>query len=100
MAVTQIIDEDDHRLNIYEDGSADVRTAVVGAVAVTPSDTVDLASGPTRGLYIGGAGNVVVIMADGTTATFTALAVGVVHPISVARVKATLTTATTILALY
>jgi len=71
-----------------------------GAVAVTPSDTVDLVDGPTKGLYIGGAGNVVAIMQDGSEVTFTALAIGVMHHISVKRVNAALTTATSILALY
>lgn len=67
------------------------------AVAVTKSDTTDL--GITRGLYIGGAGNVAVEMTDGALVTFTALAVGVVHPLSVQKVLAA-TTATGIVALY
>lgn len=70
-----------------------------GGVAVTPSDTTLLA--PTRGLYIGGAGNVTVDFADGTTGIlFTAPPVGTLLPISVIRVKATGTTATAIVALY
>lgn len=70
------------------------------AVAVTPSDSVDLAAGPTKGLYVGGAGNVAVQMQDGSSVTFTALAVGVFHNISVKRVLATGTTAASIIALY
>lgn len=76
------------------------------AAVVTPSDTVDLthpAGGDqaTRGLYIGGAGNVAVIFAGQTTAVvLTALAVGVVHPLSVTRVLTTSTTATPIVALW
>lgn len=70
------------------------------AVAVTPSDTVDLVNGATKGLYVGGAGNVAVLMQDGSDVAFTALAIGVFHNISVKRVKATGTTATSILALY
>lgn len=72
----------------------------IRAVAVAPSDTVDLVDGATKGIYVGGAGNIALTMADGTSVTFTAVAVGVVHPISVLRIKATLTTATNILALY
>lgn len=71
-----------------------------GAVAVTPSDTTDLATVPTKGLYLGGAGNVKVDMADGTTVTFTALSSGMIHPISCKRVYATGTTTTSILAVY
>ena len=100
MPVTQIIDNDGHRLEINADGSIGTNHSITSAVIVTPSDTADLAAGPTKGIYVGGAGNVVAILADGTTATFIALTVGVVHPISVKRVKATSTTATPILALY
>jgi hypothetical protein len=39
-------------------------------------------------------------MADGTSATFNALQVGVIHPLSVKQVKATGTTATNIVVLY
>lgn len=70
-----------------------------GGVAVTPNDTTLLA--PTRGLYIGGAGNVTVDFADGTTdVLLTAAIVGTLYPISVIRVKATGTTATAIVAMY
>ena len=71
----------------------------VGAAAVTPSDSADLTT-ITRALYVGGAGNVKVDMADGTTVTFTALAVGIVHPLRVRRVYSTGTTGTLILAIY
>lgn len=72
----------------------------VKAVLVTPNDTVDLADGNTKGLYVGGTGNVAVTMADGNDITFNALSVGTIHPISVKRVKATGTTATNIVAVY
>lgn len=78
--------------------------SVTRAVAVTPSDTVDitLPSGinRTKGLYIGVTGDVNAVMADGSTALFKGLAAGVVHFISVKRINATSTTATNILALY
>lgn len=79
--------------------SDDVTQPARNAVAITPSDTTDLTIA-TRGIYIGGAGNVAVIMAGGQTVTFTALATGIVHPLSVARVKSTGTTATTIIGVY
>lgn len=77
-----------------------VKQVTQQAVVVAPSDTVDLVDGPTAGLYVGGAGNIAAIMADGNEVTFTALSIGVVHPISVKRVKLTGTTATLILAMY
>ena len=86
---------------IYTQGGEAIRTISHGqlsAVAVTPNDSTVFNA--TRGLYIGGAGNVAVVMHDGSTVTFNALAVGVIHLISVKQVKATGTTATNIVALY
>jgi hypothetical protein len=70
------------------------------AVAVTPHDT-NLLAFETVGIYIGGAGNLAVTMAGDSTATpvvFTALPVGAYLPISANRIRATLTTATLIVA--
>lgn len=76
-------------------------------VAVTPHNTNPIVavgddgkSKCTRGLYIGGAGNVAVITRAGQTVTLSAMAVGVVHPIQVSHVKSTNTTATNIVALF
>lgn len=69
-----------------------------GGIAVTKNDVTLLA--PTRGLWVGGAGNLTVDFADGTTdVLLTAPNVGTIYPISVIRVKAA-TTATVIVALY
>lgn len=70
------------------------------AVSVTPNDTTNLSGGATKGIYIGGTGNISVTMADGTDVVFTALSSGMIHPISVLKVKATGTTATNIVAVY
>jgi len=66
--------------------------------AVTASDTADIT--PTRGVYIGGAGDLKVDTAGGTTITLSATAAGSILPISVKRIYATGTTATNIVALY
>lgn len=71
----------------------------VHAVAVTTHDTNELGY-VTRALYVGGAGNVEVVMQGGETVVFSAVPVGAVLPIRVKQVKATGTTATLILALY
>ncbi|MHC4619588.1 MAG: spike base protein, RCAP_Rcc01079 family [Planctomycetota bacterium] len=68
------------------------------AVAVTPHDSTNLAK-PTRGLYVGVSGDVVAII-GGTAITFTAMAAGIIHPISVTRVNATNTTATNMVAIF
>ena len=70
----------------------------IGAVAVTPNDLTDIPT--TRGLYLGGGGNLAVIMSNGDAVTFIAMQAGVPIPYSVKRVKATGTTATNIIATY
>lgn len=67
------------------------------AVAVTPSDTVDLAN-PCRGLYIGGSGTLRVIIA-GAVVNFAAVTAGQILPIIITRVEAAGTSATGIVAL-
>jgi len=70
------------------------------AIAITPSDTVDISGGAfMRGLYIGGAGNISVEMANGTVVFYAAVA-GSVLPIRTKRVNATGTTATNLVGLY
>jgi len=68
------------------------------ATEVTPAD-VDLEQ-YTRGIYIGGAGDLAVVMADKeNTVTFKNLVAGSLLPIRVSQIKAA-TTATFIVALY
>lgn len=70
-----------------------------GARAVTPDNTTMLTGGTCRALYVGATGNIVALMADGTTGTFNAVPVGI-FPIQVQRVNSTNTTASNIVALY
>ena len=73
--------------------------AGTSAVAVTPSDTVDLTY-VSRALWVGGtSGTITAIMADGTTVLFSGVPTGTLLPIRVSRVKATGTTATLIVAI-
>jgi hypothetical protein len=73
------------------------------AQAVTKSDTVNFA--PVAGrllcdaLWVGGAGIVVAVFEDGTTANFTCVA-GTLLPLRIKRVNSTTTTATLMAALY
>jgi hypothetical protein len=68
------------------------------AEAVTPSDSTDLLI-VSRALFVGGAGNIAVVMASGAAVTFTGVLAGSILPIRVARVKSTSTTATNITSL-
>jgi hypothetical protein len=68
------------------------------AEAVTPSDSADLTN-VSRALWIGGAGNISVIMANGSTVLFSGIAAGTMLPLRVSRVRSTSTTATLIVAI-
>jgi hypothetical protein len=70
------------------------------AEAVTPHDTNDTVSGTTDALWVGGAGNLSVVMQGGQTVTFTGVPAGTQLDIHVSRVRGTGTTATSIVALY
>jgi hypothetical protein len=70
------------------------------AVAVTKSDTVDIAPGSVfDGLFVVGTGNIVVVLEDNSTITVTALAANTLLPFAVKRVNSTGTSATGIYAL-
>lgn len=87
-----------------DEGARDLQT-------ITPSDTVDLPSGAPRAIYVGGGGNITLITTGipaingraavvAGTVLLTALPVGW-HPIGcAARIKATGTTATGLVAAY
>lgn len=72
---------------------------VSNAAAVATSDSNDLQY-VTRGLYVGGAGDVKVTMKGGQTETFYSVGAGTVLPIRVSRVWATGTSATNLTALW
>lgn len=68
--------------------------------AITKHDTTNIASGLTRAVYVGGAGNLVAVWMDDTTTTFTAVPAGTTLPIRVKRINSTNTTAADMVALY
>lgn len=72
---------------------------IASTVPVTPNDSEDLPRGVTRALLVAGDGNVAVTYANGHTDTIYLVA-GVFHPVQVARVGSTDTTATSIKAGY
>jgi hypothetical protein len=85
---------------VAQENPVPVTSSAVLATAVTPHDTNDLAGGLTKGIYIGGSGDLKVTFENGSSATFTALSAGVIHPIAAKKIQATGTTATNILAVY
>jgi hypothetical protein len=75
----------------------DATVSATGAVAITPSDSTLIPV--TRAVYVGGAGNLAVRMADGTLPVFVSVSSGV-FPVQVDKVLSTGTTCTGIYALY
>ncbi|MCP1134332.1 hypothetical protein NKT34_13590 [Paenibacillus polysaccharolyticus] len=77
---------------------------LTGGIEVTPSNTVNLTfpNGTTssKAIYLDVSGNVSAVMEDGNSLTFTGLAAGVFHRMSVRRINSTGTTATGIKAMY
>lgn len=74
------------------------------AAAITKSDTDNIvmvgSNVPVAAIYVGGAGNIVGVFKDGSTATITGALAGTILPITIVRVNSTNTTATALLALY
>jgi hypothetical protein len=66
--------------------------------AITTSDTVNLPAG-CRGIYVGGAGNIVLVGSDDVSVTLTAVPVGTFVPCGPKRVGAS-STATLMIALF
>ena len=77
--------------------TADQTVSAFDAVSVTTSDTTVIPT--TRGLWVGGAGDLSVKMNSGNTVTVVGVAAGTLLPFQVIQVLAA-TTATSILALY
>jgi hypothetical protein len=70
-----------------------------GIVEITPLDTVDLTR-TIRGFMVRVAGDVEVVMADGTTGVYPACSVGAIYPGVITRVKNAMTTATGIVGFF
>ncbi len=70
------------------------------AFSITPNDSTDVAY-VTRAIWVGAAGNIALVMADGSEVTFNGVQAGTLLPIRVKRVKSTGTTASlNLLGLY
>ena len=86
-------------LDDYSTFASGVTSPAIRAVAITPDDDNDLTYA-TRAIYIGGDGDLAVVMqGDDTAVTFSGLVAGTILPIRVARVLDTNTSASAILGL-
>ncbi len=78
-------------------------TPAANAINVTPADSDLDPDYFTRGVYVGGLGDLTVMMADDkgdSIVTFKSVPAGSILPIRVKQIRATLTTATLIVALF
>ena len=69
-------------------------------LAVTPSDSTDLTYSTCRAIYVGGDGDISLVDGNGATIVFSGVTAGSILPVQTARINATGTTATSIIALY
>lgn len=66
--------------------------------AITPSDS-DALTEVTRALYVGGAGAVAIVLASGASVTLSGIAGGTILPLRIGQIRATGTTATSLVGL-
>jgi hypothetical protein len=82
----------------FEDYNQGLDSPAFNAVEITPADS-DLST-DLRGFYVGVTGNVTVMTSGGNTVLFVAVPAGSIMPIRCKQVRATGTTATSIVGLY
>ena len=67
--------------------------------AITASDSTDLTAKEFRGLYVGAGGDVVLTTREGNDVTFKSVPAGTILPVSFSKVKATGTSASSVVGL-
>ena len=78
--------------------SPDISGPAGNGADIVPNNTVDFER-VTRGIYVGGAGNLRVTFVGGQTVTLFNVVAGMIYPLRVSRVWATGTTATNLVGL-
>lgn len=82
----------------YRFANPGIEAPAYDGFAVTPHNSTNF-NVAARALYIGGAGDVVVVMASGAVLTFVGVPAGTLLPVRCTRVNSTNTTATSIIGL-
>jgi len=82
--------------DVFKSNAEVLESPAAGAFAITPGSELDFV---TRGIYVGGDGDINVVMNDDTDVTFVGLAAGTIYPLQVKEVKSSGTTATDLIGL-
>ena len=82
----------------YKNHAGSVDGPAVDGFAIAPSDGTPLAE-TTRALYVGGTGDLTLVLAGGTELAFANVPAGALLPVRATAVKATGTTATNLVGL-
>ena len=85
-------------MDYFDSHATGLESPAAQAFAITPSDDTDLGQ-VTRALYVGGAGNLSVVMKGGGSVLFKNVSAGTILALRACRVEATATTATDIVGL-
>ena len=83
----------------YELHPNSLTSPAIDGFAITPNDGADLQDF-TRGIYVGGTGDITLVLAKGSTVTFVNVQGGTLLPFRARRVMATGTDATNLVGLY
>jgi hypothetical protein len=83
----------------YEGRAANIAAPARGGFAITANDSADLAA-ETRAIYVGGDGNLSLVLVSGDQVTLAGVPAGTLLPLRAIRVRATGTTATQLVGLY
>ena len=86
-------------VSIATTSEAGIDSPARSAFAISPSNSVNFDS-VTRGVYVGGNGNIVAVMLSGDVVTFTGVVAGTILPIRATRINLTGTTASNLVGLY
>ncbi|MDB5539302.1 MAG: hypothetical protein JWQ89_1029 [Devosia sp.] len=83
----------------YQGRADDIAAPARRGFQITPNDATDFTA-ETRAIYIGSAGDLVVVLVSGDEVSFVGLSGGALLPVRARRVKSTGTTATHLVGLY
>ncbi|MDO5759062.1 MAG: hypothetical protein Q4P24_16650 [Rhodobacterales bacterium] len=86
-------------MDTFSSHSQSLNAPIRSGAPVTPSNSADLPVLP-RALYIGGGGDISMILAGGETITLKSVPAGAMLPLRASRVRQTGTTATALVALW